>query len=239
MDEAGPEIRERGRGMDGQPIFSGNRLYFQFLAWGDCGDVEPLKKELAASGLDAALYHDVNDPLGVGLAVVARDPDSFVTQLHPFLRSSTFHHLTPKTEYTMLGRSYSIGYENDLDHVLVHRPHKRLVNPDLSWVIWYPLRRNGAFARLEEKEQKKILSEHGTIGQAFGAKDYAHDIRLSCFGLDKYDNDFIIGLLGKELHPLSVVVETMRKTQQTSLYIEKLGPFFVGRVAWQADLRDL
>jgi hypothetical protein len=26
----------------------------------------------------------------------------------------------------------------------------------------------------------------------------------------------------------------MRKTKQTSLHLERLGPFFVGRVAWQS-----
>ena len=35
--------------------------------------------------------------------------------------------------------------------------------------------------------------------------------------------------------PLSAVVQTMRKTQQTSLYLESLGPFFVGRVVWQSE----
>ncbi len=49
-----------------------------------------------------------------------------------------------------------------------------------------------------------ILAEHGTIGMSYGAADYAHDIRLACHGLDKHDNDFIVGLLGKELYPLSV-----------------------------------
>jgi hypothetical protein len=28
----------------------------------------------------------------------------------------------------------------------------------------------------------------------------------------------------------------MRKTKQTSLHLERLGPFFVGRVAWQAPV---
>jgi hypothetical protein len=28
----------------------------------------------------------------------------------------------------------------------------------------------------------------------------------------------------------------MRKTQQTSLYLERLGPFFVGRAVWQSPL---
>jgi len=26
----------------------------------------------------------------------------------------------------------------------------------------------------------------------------------------------------------------MRKTQQTSMYLERLGPFFVGRALWQS-----
>jgi chlorite dismutase len=63
----------------------------------------------------------------------------------------------------------------------------------------------------------------------FGAADYAHDVRLSCHGLDRSDNDFVVGLIGKDLFPLSAVVQSMRRTQQTSLYLDRLGPFFVGR----------
>jgi hypothetical protein len=29
-------------------------------------------------------------------------------------------------------------------------------------------------------------------------------------------------------------VQSMRKTQQTSLYLDRLGPFFVGRAVWQS-----
>ena len=50
---------------------------------------------------------------------------------------------------------------------------------------------------------------------AFGAADYAHDVRLACHGLDRDDNDFVIGLIGKDLFPLSALVQAMRKTQQT------------------------
>jgi chlorite dismutase len=70
----------------------------------------------------------------------------------------------------------------------------------------------------------------------FGAADYVHDIRLACHGLDRDDNDFVIGLAGKDLFPLSAIIQTMRSTQQTSLYLERLGPFFVGRAAWQSPL---
>jgi chlorite dismutase len=75
--------------------------------------------------------------------------------------------------------------------------------------------------------------EHGGVGMAFGrARLEIYDIRLACHGLDRADNDFVVGLLGPELHPLSIIVQRMRKTRQTSLHLEQLGPFFVGRVAW-------
>ncbi len=78
-----------------------------------------------------------------------------------------------------------------------------MLNPDWRWAIWYPLRRSGRFAQLTAEEQRTILAEHGAIGKAFGAADYAHDVRLACHGLDRDDNDFVIGLIGKELFPLS------------------------------------
>ena len=40
----------------------------------------------------------------------------------------------------------------------------------------------------------------------------------------------LIGLIGKDLHPLSHVVQAMRKTRQTREFIVQMGPFFVGRV---------
>ena len=71
---------------------------------------------------------------------------------------------------------------------------------------------------------------------AYGEGGYAHDVRLACHGLDRDDNEFVIGLLGKELYPLSHIVQTMRKTQQTARYIQSLGPFFVGKAVWQSPL---
>ena len=102
--------------------------------------------------------------------------------------------------------------------------------------VIHPLRRKPNFAVLEPAEQGKILYEHATIGMAFGAADAAHDVRVSCYGLDQDDNEFVIGLIGKDLTPLSQCVQEMRKTQQTAKYIKKLGPFFVGKVFWQSPL---
>jgi chlorite dismutase len=169
--------------------------------------------------------------------LVSQNPNDFLDSFRPVLHSEPFSALIPKPEYTMFGRTYSIGYEPDLAEALLRRPKRTVLNRDWPWAIWYPLRRSGRFEQLPADQQRSILAEHGTIGIAFGSADYAHDIRLACHGLDKADNDFVIGLIGKDLHPLSAIVQSMRKTQQTSLYLERLGPFFIGRAVWQAEHR--
>ena len=65
------------------------------------------------------------------------------------------------------------------------------------------------------------------------------DFQLACYGLDRDDNDFIVGLIGPRLHPLSAVVQEMRKTEQTAQYLDSLGPFFVGKTAWQSATPDV
>jgi chlorite dismutase len=164
----------------------------------------------------------------------SESPDYFVNELRTFLTQTPFGDLTPKPEYTMFGRTYAIGYEPDLDETLITRPRSRVTDPELPWAIWYPLRRAGSFEQLSTQEQNVILSEHGGIGRAFGRAHLGYDVRLACHGLDKHDNDFVIGLVGPELLPLSMIVQRMRKTKQTSLHLERLGPFFVGKVVWQA-----
>src|SRR5262249_48477036 len=168
---------------------------------------------------------------------LTRRPETFVAQVRPALNSGPCEGLTLKPQYTMMGRTYSLGYEPDLTETLLDRPRRTVLNPAWGWAVWYPLRRSGRFAQLSDQEQRTILAEHGAIGMSFGAADYAHDIRLACHGLDRDDNDFVIGLIGKDLFPLSAVVQAMRKTQQTALYLDRLGPFFTGRVVWQPGIR--
>jgi hypothetical protein len=228
-----PDLSEKGGVKNGQPQRSDQRLFMQLIAFGGCADTAPVAEALARSGITGALYEDVNDPRGIALLTLTEDPRAFVERLRPVLNAAPLAGLTQKHEYTMLGRTYSIGYEPDLQETLLDRPRRTVLNPDWPWAVWYPLRRSGRFAQLPVEEQRVILAEHGTIGMSFGAGDYAHDIRLACHGLDKQDNDFIVGLIGKDLFPLSAIVQRMRGTQQTSLYLERLGPFFVGRAVWQ------
>jgi hypothetical protein len=229
-----PDLREKGGMKDGQPQRSNARLFMQFMAFGGCAQTAPLGDALARAKISGVLYEDVNDPRGIGLLTFNEDPDFFLDRVRPLLNGPGFSVLTQKKEYTMLGRTYAIGYEPDLPEILLHRPRRTVLNPQWKWALWYPLRRSGKFAQLPVDEQRVILAEHGAIGMSFGAGDFAHDIRLACHGLDKDDNDFVVGLIGKDLYPLSAIVQTMRTTQQTSLYLERLGPFFVGRVVWQS-----
>jgi chlorite dismutase len=219
---------------NGQPQRSDERLFMQLLAYGGCRDSRPVAEALASAGIEAVLYEDANDPQGIAVLSLTKDPDFFVTTLRPVLNRGPFLGLQAKPELTMLGRTYALGYEPDLPEAILHRPRRTVLNKDWPWVVWYPLRRSGRFAQLPPEEQRVILAEHGAIGMSYGAGDYAHDVRLACYGLDKHDNDFVIGLLGKELYPLSHIVQAMRKTQQTSLYLDRLGPFFVGRAVWHS-----
>jgi chlorite dismutase len=230
----GVDVAEHGRSAEGDTTSLDRRLFMQLHAYGGARDTSALTSALDEAGIAAVLYEDVNDPAGVALLTLSESPEAFVSDHRSFLQASAFAELEPKPELTMLGRTYAIGYEQDLEETLVERPRRRVLDPALPWAIWYPLRRAGSFEQLSRREQDTILMEHGGVGMAFGRAGLGYDIRLACHGLDRDDNDFVVGLLGPKLHPLSIIVQRMRKTKQTSLHLERLGPFFVGRVAWQS-----
>ena len=233
IEEPRLDIRERGANQQ----TSDRRLFMQLQVFTGCTDTEPLSAAMAASQAEAVLYLDVCDPKGVGVLTMSEDPTFFVTGLRELLNAPPFGGLTRRPEFTMLGRTYASGFEVNLEEYLLRRPRRVVLKSDWPWAVWYPLRRTGAFARLSPKEQGAILREHANIGRAYGEAGFAQDIRLACNGLDVSDNDFVIGLVGPDLYPLSHLVQGMRRTIQTSEYIEKLGPFFVGRAYWQSAVR--
>lgn len=226
------DLNEKGCGHNG-PISLNRRLFMQLSAFGNVSETEPLIGALNEERFAGTLYADLNDPKGVALLTIGEEPDFFVSSLRAFLLRPPFAELTQKHEYTMFGRTYSFGYEADLEHALIDAPLQKVTNPEQPWAVWYPLRRSGAFELLPATEQRAILMEHGAIGKAYGKAGYATDIRLACFGLDKHDNDFVIGLMGARLYPLSSLVQRMRKTKQTSSYLTHLGPFYIGKAIWQ------
>ena len=235
MTEAQLDIREKGR-RDGETIHLDRRLFMKFTAFGDCDSTEAAALAVERSRVRGTLYEDLHDPRGIGVVALREDPSHLVDDLRELYNSLPFRTMRHKPEFDMLGRTYTIGYEADLEHVLLERPFERILGAGRPWAVWYPLQRDKAFYALSAERQRQILGEHGSIGRRFGEAGLASDVRFACHGLDTQDNDFVIGLLGAKLHPLSVLVQTMRSTEQTSQYLSRLGPFFVGRVAWRSRL---
>jgi chlorite dismutase len=225
------DVQEYGGKREGVRQAMDRRLFMQLLVYSVDGrpeeEAEALASHLRRARVAAVVYADAMDPESLGVLTWSEDPAHFVTAVRPLLQSRALH---PRRDYGMVGRTYATGHEPDLEHALLRRAVEHVSNEAYRWHVWYPLRRTGEFARLESHEQAQILREHAQIGMAYGAQDLAHDIRLACHGLDAADNEFVIGLVGRALQPLSHLVQTMRKTRQTSEFIARMGPFFVGYV---------
>ncbi len=230
------DIREVGAPKNGVPQVTDRRLYMQLQVFAGCVQPDICAKALQASGLESVLYLDVNDPQGIGVLLMSEDPTLFVREGRKIFNGTSFSSLKFRPEMTMIGRTYSAGREPDLEDWLLKKPRRNALQAEWPWAVWYPLRRKPEFELLPKEEQGKILYEHAKIGMGYGVSDLAHDIRLACYGLDRNDNEFVLGLVGRELYPLSRVVQDMRKTQQTAKYMQSLGPFFVGKVFWQSPL---
>jgi chlorite dismutase len=223
------DVNEYGGKREGARQVLDRRLFMQLLVFEVEGrpdeEARQLAKRLADARVPSVVYADTMDPSSIGVLTWSQQPAHFVTAVRPHLQVPS---LRPRRDYAMLGRSYATGHEPDLEHALLRRAIENVSSEAYPWHVWYPLRRSGAFARLEPHDQGTILREHAQIGMAYGAQELAHDVRLACHGLDAEDNEFVIGLVGPELHPLSHLVQAMRKTRQTSEFIAKMGPFFVG-----------
>ena len=234
------DLREVGASIDGEPQVSDRRLFLQLHVFEDCSDLNNIVEVLEKRDLNAVLYDDINNPTGIGVLFIVEDPAVLATAARDLLVE--FQHaanLSYRPEMTMIGRTYSSGREPNLEEWLLNKPLQNVLNPDFPWAIWYPLRRNPEFYRLEHRERGRILGEHAMLGRSYAAGGHASDIRLACFGLDTNDNEFVIGLVGPELYPLSRLIQDMRSTEQTTKYIESLGPFFVGKVRKQFTKRSM
>lgn len=230
------DVNERGSDKNGAPVSMNRRLFMQLLGFehdDPAKAIAELGKALRDQGVPSVIYEDVNHPRGFAVLTFSEEPLDFATKVRPLLGGAALAGLRPRPELSMLGRTYSTGFEQDLEFWLLNRPRETVLNDAWPWAIWYPLRRVGPFERLDAREKGQIMREHGGIGRQYGTQDLAHDVRLACHGLDQADNDFVIGLIGKDLHPLSHVVQAMRQTRQTAEFMDKMGPFFVGRAVFR------
>src|SRR5690606_38058788 len=150
------DLAERGM-RRGQPIALDRRLFMKFTAFGNCAHATQLERPLAELDAACALYLDVNDPRGVAVMAAHEDPEFFVTALRDVFNAPPFRGLVHKPELDMLGRSYSIGYESDLEDTLLVKPREKLLNPAHRWAVWYPLQRSKKFQTLPADHQRRIL----------------------------------------------------------------------------------
>ena len=239
------DVNEYGGKKDGVKQQMNRRLFMQLLVFktrpgphavtgGPASHADAtgqqLLSELRKRKIAAVVYADTQDPRSLGLLTWSEDPSHFVTNVRPLFTEPFMARVKLRDDFAMLGRTYSTGHEPELEWSLLQRPIENATNEAYRWHVWYPLRRKGSFAKLEPIEQSHTLREHAALGMAYGAQELATDIRLACHGIDAGDNEFVIGLMGRDLHPVSHLVQAMRKTRQTSEFIEKMGPFFVGWV---------
>lgn len=239
------DVHEYGGKKEGVKQSTNRRLFMQLLVFRVPRGTEPvsggpksapdavgaeLVSILKARKIAGVVYADTMDPRSLGLLTWSEDPAHFIRAVRPLFTESPLNHVELRDDYAMLGRSYATGHEPELEWTLLERPVENATKATTPWHVWYPLRRKGSFAKLEGIDQSHIMREHASLGMAYGQQGLGTDIRLACHGIDAGDNEFVIGLMGKDLHPLSHLVQAMRKTRQTSEFIEKMGPFFVGYV---------
>ena len=132
QDSDALDIRERGNDKDGQPISLDRRLFMQLLGF-ECASARhptdaanALGTALAAAGVGAVIYEDVNLPRGLALLTFSENPEDFVSKVRPCVVAQPA--LTSRPELSMLGRSYSTGYERDLEYWLLRRPRETVLN---------------------------------------------------------------------------------------------------------------
>lgn len=237
------DIREIGLAVRGVVQALDRRLYVHLAIYRgrvDLAAVADMLRRRESSEAEPAewvLYADAVDPFAFGLLALNESPERLMEFMRRAAALAPLDSCELDSQRTLYGRTYSSGREPDLVEALLERPRRYLFHKDWNWVVWYPLRRKPEFERLSRDEQTAILMEHATMGRVYGECDYAHDVRLACYGLDRNDNEFVVGLVGANLHRLSRLVQEMRKSRQTSEYIKSLGPFFVGRVIARSDDR--
>ena len=236
-----PELREVGAaGADGERQYMEKRLYMQVRILDlDLSKTEmkifqdSLKNLISTHNMPAVLYADASSSNSLGLLSWSEDPSFFTDVVNAVLSDASVAPLfVERAGWTMFGKTYSNGHEKDLSEYLFKKPIRNATKEDWDWAIWYPLRRKGPFYVQPPADQCKMLLHHAAIGKAFSELNAAHDIRLKSFGIDGKDNEYIVGILGDDLHSLSRVVEEMRKTRHTAEFLESLGPFFVGKKIW-------
>ena len=80
-----PDLAERGGMKNGQPQRSDERLFMQLLVYGGCRDSRAVADALAGADVEGVVYEDANDPHGVAVLTLTKDPNVFLDTVRPLL----------------------------------------------------------------------------------------------------------------------------------------------------------
>src|SRR5262245_53255082 len=97
-----PDLSEKGGLRNGQQQRSNERLFMQFLAFGECRDTAAVVRHVSAASLAGVVYEDVNDPHGIAILALSTSPEYFLEVVRPLLVSGPFVSMTLKPQFTML-----------------------------------------------------------------------------------------------------------------------------------------
>ncbi len=162
------DVNEYGGKKEGVKQSTNRRLFMQLLVFRvpsgapDAIGAE-LVKTLRARKIPGVVYADTMDPRGLALLSWGDDPARFVRDVRPLFGEALLASVELRHDFAMLGRTYSTGHEPELEWSLLRRPIENVTNEAYRWHVWYPLRRKGAFAKLEPIDQSHILREHASM----------------------------------------------------------------------------
>ncbi|MCX7809258.1 MAG: hypothetical protein N2515_11685, partial [Deltaproteobacteria bacterium] len=143
------DLREWGGRKEGERQSLDRRLFFQLLAFDVHDDVtqaiSALSNAISQAHIPALLLRELNAPRTIAILSWSEDPLHFIERILPLFEDR--ERFAQRREYTMLGRTYSLGHEPELEHALLHRPVEYCLREGWDWHVWYPLRRSGAFER--------------------------------------------------------------------------------------------
>src|SRR5262245_12109268 len=160
------DVNEYGGKREGVRQAMNRRLFMQLLVFDAPPGADPSEVAALAAALlvnkriPGVVYADAMDPRGMGLLSWGEDPARFVREVRPLFTTEALRSVAIRPGWTMIGRTYATGHEPDLEHAMLKRPINNVMNEAYAWHVWYPLRRSGAFAKLEGHEQSQILREH-------------------------------------------------------------------------------
>ena len=230
------DVNEYGGKKDGERQAMNRRLFMQLLVFdapaGEAADEigKDVEAQLRRNAVAGVVYADASNPRGLGLLTWSEDPAHFVQAVRPLFTAGLAAQGGPAAAVHDAGPHLRHGPRAGprLRPPAPRHPQRDEDGVPVARLV--PAAPHGRVRAARPPRAGPILREHAQIGMAYGRPELAHDVRLACHGLDAEDNEFVIGLVGRELHPLSHLVQAMRKTRQTSEFIAKMGPFFVGYV---------